>query len=83
MRWRKSSDLKSPVTLTKARLAIQLATRHSKLSAATNETRIAKASHGLPPCPGSRDRTSTRNLTPYCVLTEQVTAPSTARMMTP
>ena len=48
-----------------------------------DETRIAKASHGLPPCLGSRDRTSTRNLTPYCVLTEQVTAPSTARMMTP
>lgn len=58
--------------------AIQLATRHKRLSAAMNDTKSANAGHGLP-LPGPADSVSTRNLTPYCVLTEKPTAPAPPR----
>ena len=69
----------SPVTATKVKLPIQLASRHNRLSAAISEPSRANAvqTPALAPC----DSVSTRNLTPYCVPTEQPTAPSTAVRM--
>src|SRR5947207_5650135 len=65
------SRRKSPVTPTKVKLAVQLATRHRKLSAAISDMRKTNASHTPPAREGPADRLSTRFLTPYCVPTEQ------------
>ena len=48
------SRRKSPVTPTNVKLAVQLAIRHRKLSAAINKTRNTNASHTLPAWPGRR-----------------------------
>ena len=61
-------------------VAIQLASRHSRLSARMSVTRSAKATHA-PSAARAPASVSTRNLTPYCALTEQPTAPSTATRM--
>ncbi len=75
------------MTPTKVELARQLATRQSRLSAETSETSRTKAIQGcaacgLPAAAGPADKVSTRNFTPYCVLTEHATAPSTATRIT-
>ncbi|GJD98886.1 hypothetical protein GMJLKIPL_0799 [Methylobacterium isbiliense] len=70
----------SPVTDTKVKLAIRLATRQSMLSAAMKTTRIVRAVQISPLC-GPLPSASTTPLRPYCVLTEQATAPSTATMI--
>src|SRR3954452_6302075 len=76
------SRRKSPVTRTKVKLAVQLAIRHRKLSAAISDMRKTNASHTLPPCESPPDKLSTRDLTPYCVPTEQATAAITAVRIT-
>src|ERR1043166_6192757 len=75
------SRRKSPVTPTKVKLATQLAIRHRKLSAAMSDMRKTNASHTLLAWPGPAERQSTRNFTPYCVLTEQATAVTTHNNM--
>src|SRR5437588_7155365 len=72
------SRRKSPVTPTNVKLAVQLAIRHRKLSAAIADMRKRNASHTLPARAGPADKPSTRYLTPYWVPTEQATAPTTA-----
>ena len=67
----------SPVTRTNVKLAMRPATRQNKLSAAMKNNRTQKASQGLPLFDGA-DSASTSLLTPYCVLTEHVTAATTA-----
>ena len=62
-------------------LATQLAKRHNKLSAAIRETSTRNAAHTLRLTPFP-ERVSTRNFTPYCVLTEQATAATTAVRIT-
>src|SRR3984893_18535250 len=76
------SRRKSPVTPTKVKLAIQLAIRHRKLSAAINDMRKTNASHTLSAWSGPPDEPSTRYLTPYCVPTEQSTSPTTDARIT-
>ena len=77
------SRRKSPVTPTKVKLATQLAIRHRKLSAAISDMRKTNASHTLfGVATVRRQRQSTRNFTPYCVLTEQATAATTHSNMT-
>src|SRR5260221_5029283 len=76
------SRLRSPVTPTKVKLAVQLAIRHRKLSAAISDMRKTNASHTPPACERPADRLSTRFLTPYCVPTEQATAATTADRIT-
>jgi len=66
------------VTATNVKLAIQLATRHSRLSAAISESSSANAVQMFSAPPPLPESVSTRNLTPYWVLTEQITAASTA-----
>src|SRR5262249_58723318 len=56
--------------------APRAATRHNKLSAAINAPRTTKAVQAAAFSP--LESVSTRNLTPYCVQTEQTTAASTA-----
>ena len=68
------SRRRSPVTPTKVKLAIQLAIRHRKLSAAISDMRKTNASHTCAACAGPPERLSTRYFTPYCVPTEQATA---------
>src|ERR1700741_723635 len=75
------SRRKSPVTPTNVKLAVQLAIRHRKLSAAINDTRKMNASHTLPARAGPADKPSTRYFTPYCVPTEQATAAITDAMI--
>src|ERR1700753_3212471 len=72
------SRRRSPVTPTKVKLAIQPAIRHKKLSAAISDTSNSHANHTLSALAGPPDKPSTRNLTPYCVPTEQATAATTA-----
>src|SRR5262249_9712152 len=60
----------------------QLASRHSRLSAAIRESSNAKATQMFCAPPPRPDSVSTRNLTPYWVLTEHVTAASTAAKIT-
>src|SRR6202140_2722075 len=76
------SRRKSPVTPTNVKLAVQLATRHRKLSAAINDMRKMNASHTLPARAGPADKPSTRYFTPYCVPTEQATAAITDATIT-
>ena len=76
------SRRKSPVTPTNVKLAVQLAIRHRKLSAAINDMSKTNASHTLPARAGPADKPSTRYFTPYCVPTEQATAATTAARMT-
>src|SRR6516225_9424454 len=76
------SRRRSPVTPTKVKLAVQLAIRHRKLSAAISDMRKTNASHTLLPCDGPAERLSTSDLTPYCVPTEQATAATTADRIT-
>ena len=76
------SRRRSPVTPTNVKLAVQLAIRHSKLSAAINDMRKMNASHTPPARAGPADRPSTRYFTPYCVPTEQATAATTASKIT-
>src|ERR1700750_1577925 len=75
------SRLRSPVTPTKVKLAIQPAIRHKKLSDAINDINKANATQTLLALSGPPERPSTRNLTPYCVPTEQATAATTADKM--
>src|SRR3954465_7433222 len=76
------SRRRSPGRRTKVKLAVQLAIRQRKLSAAISVMRKMNASHTLPPCAAPADRLSTRDLTPYCVPTEQATAATTAVRIT-
>ena len=72
-RWRKRSDRRSPVTFTNTPLAIQLASRQNRLSAAINETSKTNAIH----TPVLLARASIKVLMPYCVVTEQPTMAKT------
>ncbi len=76
------SRRRSPVTPTKVKLAVQLAIRHRKLSAAISDMRKTNASHTLPARAGPADKPSTRYFTPYWVPTEQATAATTQVSMT-
>ncbi len=71
----------SPVTFTKVKLAIRLATRHSMLSAAMKQISTVRAGQISWLFSGPLPRASTTPLSPYWVLTEQATAPSTATRM--
>src|SRR5437879_2863938 len=77
VRWRKMSRRRSPVTPTNVKLAVQLAIRHKKLSAAISDMRKTNASHTVPARLAPADKPSTRYFTPYCVPTEQATAATT------
>ncbi len=59
------SRLRSPVTPTNVKLAIQLAIRHKKLSAAMSDMSMTNASHTLSACVGPPVKLSTRYFTPY------------------
>ena len=69
------------MTPTKVKLAVQLATRHKRLSAAISDMRKPNASHTPFACDEPAVRLSTRFFTPYCVPTEQATAATTADTM--
>src|SRR5687767_5054051 len=62
VRWRNRSRRTSPVTCTNVKLAIKLATRQKRLSAAINDKSMANAVHGDCSCDVN---VSTRSFTPY------------------
>src|SRR4051812_12252767 len=81
VRWRKRSRRTSPDTRTKVEFATQLATRQRRLSNRIKPDSSAKPSQTSGLRTGI-DNVSTRNLTPYCVQTEAVTAATTAKKIT-
>src|SRR3979490_1940466 len=76
VKWRDRARRTSPLTATKAKLAIQLAIRQSKLSAAIKDTSTMNAPQ-TPLLDAPPASASTRNFTAYCVPTEQPTAART------
>ena len=70
------SERTSPVTLTKVKPAEMQATRQKMLSRVSNAQRKPTA-HQMRLLCGPALSTSTRPFSAYCVVTEQVTAPST------
>src|SRR5665213_692161 len=76
------SRRRSPVTPTNVKLAVQLAIRHSKLSAVISDMSRMRASQTLAAWDEPAESPSTRFFTPYCVPTEHATAPTTAVRIT-
>ena len=73
----------SPVTAVKVKLAMYIASRHKRLSAAIRLVRMAKATHTLATATLVAASVSTSILTPYCAPIDEATAPSTAARITP
>ena len=76
VRWLNRSERTSPVTFTKVKPAEMQATRQKILSRVRRAQRKPTA-HQMRGLCGPAPRTSTRPFSAYCVVTEQVTAPST------